>query len=201
MPLAFESLSHGSVAFGFFNIESDMLLCDRHFLFADEFCKYVEDIAENAGRQTYQTTWKVQIIQTADAIGDLMGAIRGIRYTGFIGALYRCFPFPPEAQDFKQNPQGFKTQSQVSEIISKYAKPLEIHVSVENTGQEIQVGEYGFSRTQFQELIGYVWRGGYPRWKDEIRPAYVKTMHKKILQNCKGIFEGIAFKTVDSYDV
>ena len=99
MPLAFESLSHGSIAFGFFNIESDMLLCDRYFLFADEFCKYVEDIAENAGRQTYQTTWKVQIIQTADAIGDLMGAIRGIRYTGFIGALYRCFPFPPEAEN------------------------------------------------------------------------------------------------------
>jgi hypothetical protein len=26
MPLAFESLSHGTIAFGFFNIESDMLL-------------------------------------------------------------------------------------------------------------------------------------------------------------------------------
>lgn len=41
MPLAFESLSHGTIAFGFFNIESDMLLCDRYFLFADEFCRYV----------------------------------------------------------------------------------------------------------------------------------------------------------------
>ena len=29
MPLAFESLSHGTIAFGFFNIESDLLLLDR----------------------------------------------------------------------------------------------------------------------------------------------------------------------------
>jgi hypothetical protein len=35
MPLAFESLSHGTIAFGFFNIESDMLLLDRYFLFAE----------------------------------------------------------------------------------------------------------------------------------------------------------------------
>jgi len=38
MPLTFESLSHGTIAFGFFNIESDMLLCDRYFLFADDLC-------------------------------------------------------------------------------------------------------------------------------------------------------------------
>jgi len=191
MPLAFDSLSHGSVAFGFFNIESDMLLLDRYFLFADEFCKYAEDIAENAGGQNYQTTWQVRIIHTAEAIGDLMGAIHGVRYIGFIGELYRCFPFPPRAQDFKQNPQGFKAQSQVSEIISKYAKQLEIHVSVENAGREIQIGEYRFSHTQFQSLIDYVWRGGYPRWQNEIRPAYVSTMRDKVMRNCEGIFEGI----------
>ncbi|MGD2186296.1 MAG: hypothetical protein PVI71_09215 [Desulfobacterales bacterium] len=31
MPLAFESLSHGSIAFGFFNIETDMLLLENYF--------------------------------------------------------------------------------------------------------------------------------------------------------------------------
>ncbi len=31
MPLSFESRSHGPVAFGFFNIESDMLLLERTF--------------------------------------------------------------------------------------------------------------------------------------------------------------------------
>ena len=194
MPLAFDSLSHGSIAFGFFNIESDMLLCDRYFLFADEFCKYAADIAETADRQTYQIIWKVQFIRTAEAIGDLMGAIHGIRYTGFIGELYRYYPFPPEVQDFKQNPQGFKTQSQVSEVIAKYAEPLEINVNVENAGGKIQIGDYRFSSTQFQELIDYVWCGGYPRWKDEIRPAYVSAMRDKILRNCQGIFEGITIE-------
>jgi hypothetical protein len=32
MPLAFQSLSHGTITFGFFNIESDMLLLDRYFI-------------------------------------------------------------------------------------------------------------------------------------------------------------------------
>jgi len=191
MPLAFDSLSHGSVAFGFFNIESDMLLCDRYFLFADEFCKYAADIAATADRQTVQIIWQVQFIRTAEAVGDLMGAIHGVRYTGFIGELYRNFPFPREAQDFKQNPQGFQTQSQVSEIIAKYAEPIEIHVNVENATGEIQVGNYRFSSTQFQELVNYVWRGGMPRWKDEIRPDYVSIMRHKIMRNCKGIFDGI----------
>ena len=140
MPLAFDSLSHGSIAFGFFNIESDMLLCDRYFLFADEFCGYVADMAEAGGEQTNQTIWLVQNIQTAEAIGDLMGAIHGVRYTGFIGELYRCFPFPPGAQDFKQNPQGFQTQSQVSEIIAKYAEPLEITVTVNNVAPVVEAG-------------------------------------------------------------
>ena len=194
MPLAFDSLSHGSIAFGFFNIESDMLLCDRYFLFADEFCNYVADMAEAGNEQSFQTIWQVQIIQTAEAIGDLMGAIHGVRYSGFIGELYRCFPFPPGAQDFKQNPQGFQTQSQVSEIIAKYAEPLEITVTVNNVGGDIQVGDYRFSGAQFQELIDYVWRGGYPRWKDEIRPVYVSVMRDKLLRNSQGIFEGITIE-------
>ena len=201
MPLAFESLSHGSIAFGFFNIESDMLLCDRYFLFASEFCRYVTGIAENAGRSDYQKPWTVHHIENAESIGDLLGAIHGVRHTGFIGDLYRRFPFPSDPQDFKQNPQGYRTQSLVIGIISDYADPLEIPVKIETGGTEIQIGNYRFERTQFQEIINYVWRGGYPRWQDEIRPAYVKAMHDKILQNCNGIFEGIAFNTMESYDL
>jgi hypothetical protein len=47
---------------------------------------------------------------------------------------------------------------------------------------------------QFQELIKYIWRGGYPRWKDEIRPGYVTGMRDIILQNCRGIFSAILFE-------
>jgi hypothetical protein len=33
MPLTFESISHGTIAFGFFNIDSDMLLLEKYFFF------------------------------------------------------------------------------------------------------------------------------------------------------------------------
>ena len=38
MPLAFESLNRGTIAFGFFNIDTDLLLLQQYFLFADDFC-------------------------------------------------------------------------------------------------------------------------------------------------------------------
>ncbi len=123
MPLAFESLSHGTIAFGFFNIESDMLLLDRYFLFAEDFCGYIKNMAKNAGDQPYHTRWAIQFIEAAEDIGDLMGAIHGVQFTGFIGELYRRFPFPRQDEDFKQNPKGFQSRSLVSGIIAKYAQP------------------------------------------------------------------------------
>ncbi len=51
MPLEFQSLSHGPIAFGFFNIESDMLLLEHYFFFASEFCKYISDLSERKEAQ------------------------------------------------------------------------------------------------------------------------------------------------------
>jgi hypothetical protein len=194
MPLAFDSLSHGSIAFGFFNIESDMLLCDRYFMFATEFCAGIEDIAENSDAQSYQTSWQVQFIRADADIGDLAGAIHGVRFTGFIGDLYRCFPFPQRPADFKQKPEGYKTQTRVSQLIANYGEPLGISVLIACDGTEIQIGDYRFNRAQFQELILYIWRGGFPRWRGEIRPAYLIRMRDKILRHCSGIFKGVAFE-------
>ena len=193
MPLAFDSFSHGTIAFGFFNIESDMLICDRYFFFADDFCRNVGDMAENAGEQFYRASWKVQVIEAAEDIGDLMGAIHGVRFTGFIGELYRRFPFPRQPQEFKQNPEGAQTQSMVAEIISKYAKSQEIAVAADQKTLGIELGAYRFSHIQFQELLKYVWRGGYPRWKNEVRPAYVSNMKKQIMLKRIGIFDNIEF--------
>ena len=193
MPLAFESLSHGTIAFGFFNIESDMLLCDRYFFFADDFCRNVGNMAQNAGEQFYRVSWTVQVIEEAEEIGDLMGAIHGVRFTGFMGELYRRFPFPRQPEEFKQNPEGAQTQSLVTGIISKYAKLQEIAVAVDNKKMETEIGIYRFSRNQFQELLKYVWRGGYPRWKNEFRPACVTEMKNKIMLNDTGIFSDIEF--------
>ena len=191
MPLAFDSLSHGRIAFGFFNIESDMLLCDRYFLFADDFCGSLQDMAAWDEERSHQARWTIQIIESAADIGDLMGAIYGIRFSGFLGDLYRRFPFPRNPADFKQNPRGYETQDQVSEIIAAYARVLEIVVAMPPGGREIQIGQYEFSRAQFQELVKYVWRGGYPGWKSEIRPAYVTAMKAKILKKPRGIFKNL----------
>ena len=194
MPLAFESLSHGTIAFGFFNIDSDMLLLDRYFMFAEDFCSHAEKIAKNSGDQPYNACWPIQFIEAVEDIGDLMGAIHGVRFSGFIGELYRRLPFPRRNEDFKQNPKGSQSQSLVSGIIATYAQPREISVAISPECDEIEIGVYRFNRVQFQELIKYVWRGGYPRWKDELRPDYVTDMRDIILQNRRGIFEGIVFE-------
>ena len=194
MPLAFESLSHGTIAFGFVNIESDMLLLDRYFLFAEEFCNYINTIAKNAGVTPYHTHWTIQFIDSQEGIGDLMGAIHGVRYSGFIGELYRRFPFPRQQEDFKQKPEGHQTQPLVLKIITKYAQPRKISIAISPEGDEIQIGDYRFHRVQFQELIKYVWRGGYPRWEAETRPDYVTAMKDILMLNCKGIFNAIVFK-------
>ena len=193
MPLAFDSLSHGTIAFGFFNIESDMLLCDRYFFFAEDFCRNVGDMAENAGEQFYRASWTVQVIEEAEDIGDLMGAIHGVRFTGFMGELYRRFPFPRQPQEFKQNPEGAQTQSLVTEIISRYGQAQEIAVAADQKTLGIELGAYRFSRIQFQELLKYVWRGGYPRWKNEFRPASVLEMKNKVMLNPTGVFSNIDF--------
>ena len=170
MPLAFESSSHGTIAFGFFNIETDMLLLERYFLFADLFCELIGDIPERLENQSFKTLWPVYYIAEHEMIGDLMGAIHGIRYTGFIGKLYTCFPFPEEPEKFKQNPAGYLTQAQVKTIIKEFAEKIEIQFVVDKNAQEVQVGDYTFSRSVFHQLIQYVWRGGYPRWENEENP-------------------------------
>ena len=190
MPLAFESLSHGTIAFGFFNIESDMLLCDRYFFFADDFCRLVMEMADAAGRRDYDTDWPVHVIEHPEDVGDLMGAIHGVRFTGFIGDLYRRFPFPRRPEDFKQNPEGHRTRDAVAGLIAGYADPRRIRVSVPAAGGIVDLGDYRFSRTQFQALVDYVWRGGYPRWRDGIRPPYVREMKERILGAQGGVFSG-----------
>ena len=193
MPLAFESLSHGTIAFGFFNIESDMLLCDRCFFFADDFCRLLMEMADAAGRRDYHADWPVHVIADPEKAGDLMGAIHGVRYTGFIGDLYRRFPFPRNPADFKQNPEGYKTREVVAGLIGGYAERQRMRVSVPADGERAALGDYRFSREQFQALVEYVWRGGYPHWRDDIRPPYVLEMQARLMDHRRGIFEGIDF--------
>ena len=193
MPLAFESLSHGTIAFGFFNIDSDMLLLDHYFLFGSDFCKHICHMAENFHEDGFESRWPVYTIEDRSKIGDLMGAIHGIRLTGFIGELYRRYPFPEKPEDFKQDPEGYQNQALVRSIISNYSKQILLPVEVNSRALEIDIGEYKFSRMTFQELIKYVWRGGYPRWRDGIRPDYVLDMKAKIAGHPQKLFENLQF--------
>jgi hypothetical protein len=194
MPLAFESSSHGTIAFGFFNIDSDMLLLEQYFLFGSEFCRYVGDMAENFNDAKYESRWQVYAIENRVQIGDLMGAIHGVQYSGFIGELYRIFPFPRQTEEFKQKPEGYRNQALVQDIISVYAGRIHIPVNIGEEALEIGIGEYKFHRNIFLELIKYVWSGGYPRWKDEIRPRYVQEMKIKIERHRHRLFENMQFE-------
>ncbi len=179
-------MSHGEIAFGFFNIETDMLLLDRYFFFASDFCSAVSQLgATRTG--CIEAIWSVYILDEKN-IGNLTAAIRGIEFTGFIGDIYRLFPFPGEKRAFKQNPEGWKTRDAVEKMIVKHAPPSAISVKVEASGSTIAIGEYLFSGLAFHELLQYVWMGGYPRWKEEVRPGYVRDMKAVVEKSVHPLF-------------
>ena len=174
MPLAFESQSHGRVAFGFFNIESDMLLLEQLFLFADDFCASVVDLARGGvGTVVPIDGWRIR--QPA-AVGNLHGAIAGVDLSGFIGASYREFPFPARTEDFKQSPDGARTQTWMTETLARFGEPERIPLEWLATDSAVSVAEYEFDHVGFRKLIEYVERGGYPRYRDERRPECVTRM-------------------------
>lgn len=191
MPLAFPSLSHGEIAFGFFNIETDLLLLNNYFLFAADFCKHLSELASRGLDQQLEMNWDLYILEGKD-VGNLMGAINGTDLRGFIGETYRFFPFPREPHLFRQNPDGYKTRDIITALIEKYAKPSRITVAADNAGHTITIGQYHFSRDMFHKLLQYVWVGGYPLWKDGARPDYVIGMKTNILHSTHPLFRGIA---------
>ena len=191
MPLAFPSLSHGQVAFGFFNIETDLLLLEHYFLFADRFCDHIAGLARLGENESAEEVWPVYTIENPVHIGDLMGAIHAVRHTGFIGEVYTRFPFPLRESEFKQNPEGYRTRPIIEEILKRYAAEVRIPFVAEQKSQTVHIGEYRFTRRAFLQLVEYVWLGGYPRWKDEIRPEYVMEMMKAIEESQSWLFEGM----------
>jgi len=174
VPLAFESQSHGRVAFGFFNIDSDMLLLEQRFFFADHFCESVIDLARGGvGTVVSIDGWR---IRRADALGNLHGAIAGVDLSGFIGASYREFPFPARTEDFKQSPDGARSQPWMTEAVARFGEAERIPLAWRAKDSAVSVAEYDFDRSGFRRLVEYVERGGYPRYRDERRPECVTRM-------------------------
>lgn len=193
MPLAFRSINRGEIAFGFFNVESDLLLMDQYFLFADAFCDYIILLAAAEEAEEPEFNWSVYFIRDRNKLGDLMGAIYGVRYLGFIGDVYRRFPFPRTQEDFKQNPDGYKNRKVVEELIKGYAEKTEITCSTDAEQEVVKLGELQFTKNVFQELLLYVWVGGAPRWKDGERPPCVMEMKEKAERSKNWLFKGIQF--------
>ncbi len=193
MPLGFQSLNHGVITFGFFNIDTDLLLLEHYFLFSDAFCRYIHATHVEETEST-RNSWEVHTIENREDIGDLMGAIHGIQYTGFIGAVYRRFPFPQRQEDFKQQPEGWKNRSEVRRILNKYAFRVDIPFGIRPQEGTVAIGKFLFDRTSFQKMVHYVWLGGYPGWKDGIRPNDVSKMKREIEQNTNWLFSGLQFR-------
>jgi glycogen debranching enzyme len=188
MPLTFNSKSHGSIPIGFFNIESDMILINHYFLFADDFCRWIIEWA--TGGQEISDKKNVYVIHQAERIGDLMGAIHGIRYTGFMGALYKIFPFPEKEEGFRQNPKGDQTRSVVESLVQKYAESEEIPIMISRQDESIRIGEYVFSPKDFHEVIQYVGQGGMPKWAGNQKPGYVSDMLDIVASSNHWLFKG-----------
>lgn len=193
MPLAFESLSRGTVAFGFFNIDTDLLLLQQYFLFADDFCRHLVHMAEKKGQDPFETAWQVYSIDDPGKVGDLMAAIHGIRYTGFIGEVYKRFPFPKREADFKQKPDGFQNRDSIISLLEKWALRETISVRVDQQHETVSIGEYLFTKMVFHQLVQYVWVGGYPRWRDGIRPGYVMEMKDALEKSSTWLTRGLVF--------
>ncbi len=194
MPLGFQSLNHGVIAFGFFNIDTDLLLLEHYFLFSDAFCRYISKATRVKEIESTRDAWEVHTIEKREDIGDLMGAIHGIQYTGFMGAVYRRFPFPQRQEDFKQRPDGWKIRSEVKRILNKYARRVNIPFEINPKEETVTIGEFLFDRSSFQEIVRYVWLGGYPRWKNGIRPDDVSEMKHEIEQSSNRLFAGLQFE-------
>jgi hypothetical protein len=191
MPLLFQSINHGEIPFGFFNIETDMILLNNYFLFASDMSDLVVKLAGNDGGLDQHQTWSVYTLE-AGQIGNLMGAINGIVFEGFIGEVYTHFPFPHEPEKFKQNPEGYKTRGLIEGIVHRYVSSSLITVRVDSASQGLKIGEYHFSKLGFHALLGYLWAGGYPRWKDGIRPLYILKMREAVERSSNPLFRDIA---------
>jgi len=194
MPLAFESVNRGTIAFGFFNIDTDLLLLQQYFFFANDFCGHLVRLAEHQRQETYETTWEAYSIDDPREIGDLMAAIHGIRHTGFIGEVYKRFPFPKREAEFKQKPEGFQNRPWMISLLERWAVSKTVPVRVDQENETVSIGEYLFTKEVFHRLIEYVWVGGYPRWKDDIRPDDVTEMKRSLEKATGRLTQGLVLR-------
>ena len=176
MPLAFASHSHGTVAFGFFNIDIDMLLLEHWFFFAEDFCRATVELATAADSGAVTSSLPGYRIDALIDRGNVNAAIRRWDLSGFIGATYVEFPFPGDPAAFKQQPEGSRNRAWAAQRVVDFGSDARLVMGWNEARTQVTIGDIVFSTAGAAELIAYVDRGGYPRWRDEERPAYVTAM-------------------------
>ena len=178
MPILFSSKSHGQIPIGFFNIETDMMLMERYFFFSTDFCEWIIEWADAGDIRRDERI--VYVIQDTNMIGNLSGAINGFEFTGFIGEVYKLFPFPKNHSGFKQKPYGMQNRQVVKAAIQSFALKKKIPITFSKETQSIGFGDYVFSAEVFQEIIRYIEMGGMPGWLNGRPPAYVTRMTDRL---------------------
>lgn len=189
MPLAFNSRSHGTIPFGFFNIATDLVLMADHFVFASDLCDWIGEWAGCPGE--IDETRPVWVIEERSDIGDLHGAINGVDHSGLIGEFYRRHPFPALLTDFAQDPEGWRTHAEAERILTRVAGPARLTpIAISAAGGTVALGPYVFDTDGFAALVLYLWRGGMPRWRDDARPEYVDRMMGSVRTAVSPVFQG-----------
>jgi hypothetical protein len=179
MPLAFDSLSHGTVAFGFYNVETDGLLLDRLFFFCTDFCRAALQLERSRGEPGSGAEMPGYAFEDPGRIGNLHEAIHGVRHTGYLGEIYRAWPFPASPEAFRQRLGCASNRARAEEILRRWAAPNPVLLTFDAATDRYAVGPYLFSREQHRKLLTYVWEGGYPTWEgleEGRRPAYVEEL-------------------------
>ena len=184
--MAFTTLNRGVIPFGFFNVKSDMILLAEYFMFADALCVGIEELARGA-LEMGLPAWSITDRQR---LGDFHGAMAGTELWGFFGAVYRRFPFPSRAEDFHQEPQGGRTQDDMRLLADEWAQPSELTVAADPSTAVIDLGGYRFDPDGFAALVLYLWQGGAPRWKGDVRPAAVEHMMQAVRTAGSWLFPG-----------
>ena len=193
MPLLFNSLSHGVVSFGFYNIETDGLLLGQHFFFCTDFCTAMKVLFEKPLDEAATTAFSGHVFQDPQRIGNLKGAItKDSRHTGFFGELYRIWPFSEAPGAFRQKLHCFENREQTLALLESMAAPIEIQGTRNANFQQVAIGSYHFSRKEFVRLLQYVARGGYPTWEDHNEsqlPAQLGVLRQLLAQHEEWLME------------
>ncbi|MFH1034568.1 MAG: hypothetical protein V1806_08685 [Pseudomonadota bacterium] len=191
MPLAFNSQSHGSVAFGFFHIESDMLLLQRMFFFAEDLCGLWRRLAAWPADNDFGERLPGFEISDPARLGDLRGAIAGRDLGGFLGALYARWPFPRQASQFAQRPAGAASRQALRKAMAAFGQALDIPVLASAQQGFFSLGGIIFSRGELSALVDYVWRGGMPGWQEGRRPDYLLETARELAKSDSPWFKGL----------